>query len=123
MLGQSVGAKVQAIRNERGMTSTELARKVGISQAQISRLESGRQGWRSITLQKAAKALGVSVGFLYADEKSDAAAAAMLRHQPKLKKVLSSATLSDLALRLAEIQRMNPKAFRAFRVLIEQHTN
>ena len=40
------------------MTTTELARRVGISQAQISRLENGLQGFRSTTLFKIAKAPG-----------------------------------------------------------------
>jgi transcriptional regulator with XRE-family HTH domain len=41
------------------MTTTDLAAKVGISQAQISRLENGQQGFRSETLVKIAKALKV----------------------------------------------------------------
>jgi transcriptional regulator with XRE-family HTH domain len=41
------------------MTTTALAAKVGISQAQISRLENGQQGFRSETLVKLAKALKV----------------------------------------------------------------
>jgi DNA-binding Xre family transcriptional regulator len=42
------------------MTTTELAKKVGISQAQISRLENGLQGFRSDTLLEIGLALGVS---------------------------------------------------------------
>ncbi len=45
------------LREELGMTVTELARRVGISQAQISRLENGLQGFRSATLFKIALAL------------------------------------------------------------------
>ena len=46
------------MRQQLGMTTTQLARRVGISQAQISRLENGLQGFRSTTLFKIAKALG-----------------------------------------------------------------
>ncbi len=58
MTNRDIGSRVSALRQELGMTTTELARRVGISQAQISRLENGLQGFRSTTLFKIAKALG-----------------------------------------------------------------
>ncbi len=58
MTNRDIGARVSALRQERSMTTTELAQRVGISQAQISRLENGRQGFRSDTLFKIAKSLG-----------------------------------------------------------------
>lgn len=54
-----IGAKVKALREAGGLTASRLAQKVGISQAQISRLENGQQGFRSQTLAKIAKALKV----------------------------------------------------------------
>ena len=54
-----IGARVRAIRKELGLTTTTLAKKVRISQAQISRLENGRQGFRSGTLVRIANALKV----------------------------------------------------------------
>ncbi len=54
-----IGARVKALREVGGLTASRLALKVGISQAQISRLENGRQGFRSGTLVKIAKALKV----------------------------------------------------------------
>jgi transcriptional regulator with XRE-family HTH domain len=56
---KDIGATVRAIRTELGMTTIKLAAKVGISQAQVSRLENGQQGFRSRTLVKIAKALKV----------------------------------------------------------------
>jgi len=56
---KEIGANVRSIRTDLGMTTTELGRKVGVSQAQISRLENGQQGFRSATLVKIAKALKV----------------------------------------------------------------
>ncbi len=58
MTNRDIGARVSALRQERRMTTTDLARRVGISQAQISRLENGLQGFRSTTLFRIAKALG-----------------------------------------------------------------
>ena len=47
MKKDDIGVRVRDLREAREMTSTELGRRVGISQAQISRLEAGKQGWRS----------------------------------------------------------------------------
>jgi transcriptional regulator with XRE-family HTH domain len=47
------------MRESRGLTTVTLGRKVGLSQAQISRLENGKQGFRSTTIQRLAEALGV----------------------------------------------------------------
>jgi len=40
---------------------TQFAKKVGVSQAQISRLEDGQQGFRTHTMQRIAEALGIPV--------------------------------------------------------------
>ena len=119
---ENVGTKVRKLREELGMTSTELGRKVGISQAQISRLEAGRQGWRSHTLEKTAKALGVTVGFLYSHKGSYAEMATLLKQRPALKKILRSPVLSELALQIAKLKSANPKAFRGVKAVIEQLT-
>ena len=58
MTNRDIGSRVSALRQGFSMTTTELARRVGISQAQISRLENGLQGFRSSTLLKISKALG-----------------------------------------------------------------
>ena len=57
MTSRDIGSRVCAVRKQLGMTTTVLAKRVGISQAQISRLENGLQGFRSATLFKIAKAL------------------------------------------------------------------
>ncbi len=49
MINRDIGSRVKAARQERRMTATDLARRVGISQAQISRLENGLQGFRPST--------------------------------------------------------------------------
>ena len=59
-----IGERVRTIREAKGITTTELAQMVGMSQAQISRLENGKQGFRSATLSKIADALHAKVPFL-----------------------------------------------------------
>jgi transcriptional regulator with XRE-family HTH domain len=57
---RKIGARVRRLAQKRGATTTSLARAVGVSQAQISRLENGLQGFRSEVLYKIARALGVN---------------------------------------------------------------
>ena len=60
-----IGLRVTRVREVKRLTTADLARRVGISQAQVSRLENGRQGFRSSTLAKIAGALGVPPFFLF----------------------------------------------------------
>ena len=55
---KDIGLLVNRLRTEAGITTTMLGQRVGVSQAQISRLENGKQGFRSPTLKKIAEALG-----------------------------------------------------------------
>ncbi len=57
---REIGFRVTRLREARRLTTVVLAGRVGMSQAQISRLENGKQGFRSSTLTKIAGALGVS---------------------------------------------------------------
>ncbi len=68
---KEIGLKISKLREEQGLTTTELAKRVGISQAQISRLENGKQGFRSSTLAKIAGALGVKPVYFYLEEGQD----------------------------------------------------
>ena len=52
-----------------GSRAAALGKKVGISQAQVSRLENGQQGFRSGTLVKLARALKVPPFRLFMTEK------------------------------------------------------
>ena len=75
-----IGNRIRLIRKFRGLTTTALARKVGISQAQISRLENACQGFRTSTLHKLAAKMKVPVTALVlpdaclpkADDENDA---------------------------------------------------
>jgi len=56
-LNASIGSKVRTARQAKRLTTIQLAEMVGISQAQISRLEMGKQGFRTSTLTRIANAL------------------------------------------------------------------
>ena len=69
MTPKQIGATVKAIRIELGLTTAALGKKAGISQAHVSRLENGRQGFRLGSLVKLAKALKVPPFRLFMTEK------------------------------------------------------
>ncbi len=67
-LAQRIAYRMQKRRGELVLTSTDLGRMVGVSQAQISRLECGLQGFRSSTLSKIAKALNVNPPYFVVED-------------------------------------------------------
>ena len=75
MDNKAIGRKLSRLRGKLGMTTTELATRVGISQAQISRLENGKQGFRSNTLRRIAKALDVKPIYFFIEETGEGQAA------------------------------------------------
>jgi len=56
---KAIGEKIRELRSKMGLTTITLAKKVRLSQAQVSRLENGLQGFRSETLLRFAKVLDV----------------------------------------------------------------
>lgn len=62
-----LAARLRHLRKARGFTTTTLAKAVGLSQAQISRIETGAQGIRSAVLLRLAKALRVSAEVFFMD--------------------------------------------------------
>ena len=50
------------------MTTSELARRCRLTQAQVSRLEHGLQGFRSASLERIAAALGVQPVYFYIED-------------------------------------------------------
>ena len=77
---KEIGRKVRELRRTQGLTTVTLAKKLRLSQAQVSRLENGLQGFRSATLLRIAKVLGVPpiYFFLSSEEASAAEVAAKL---------------------------------------------
>ena len=111
MDNRTIGLKITKLRNKLNLTTTELAKMVGISQAQISRLENGKQGFRSATLTKIAKALNVKPVYFFMDSGdesptgrvSEAAAIYGAVAHPRLADALKSPHFLAVAECIAEI--------------------
>ena len=56
------GEMVRAARERRGLSATSLAREVGVSPSQISRIESGDRGTDVDTLARLVRVLGLDAG-------------------------------------------------------------
>lgn len=67
--------EIRALREQRGLSQTELARQVGTTQSAIARLESGTISPSLATLERVADALGVDlvVTFAQADKAAEGA--------------------------------------------------
>jgi transcriptional regulator with XRE-family HTH domain len=61
---ERLAMRLKALRDERGLTQTTLAKKAGVSPGYIARLETHRHDPKLSTLVKIAKALGVKVSAL-----------------------------------------------------------
>jgi len=66
---KEIGKLVKETRGKLGLTMTQFAKRVGVSQAQISRLEDGQQGFRTKTMQRIAEALGIPVVIYFGPKK------------------------------------------------------
>lgn len=64
---KGIGQKIRDLRSKMGLTTVTLAKRVKLSQAQVSRLENGLQGFRSATLIKFAKALDVAPIYFFVE--------------------------------------------------------
>jgi DNA-binding XRE family transcriptional regulator len=58
---EHLGMKIKEFRAKKSMTQEDLAELSGLPQSHISRLESGKHSPSHLTLEKIAKALGVSI--------------------------------------------------------------
>jgi transcriptional regulator with XRE-family HTH domain len=61
---ERMAARLKTLRERRGMTQEQLAKKSGVGRSHLARLETGRQDPTLSTIEKLAKALGVKVGRL-----------------------------------------------------------
>ena len=61
---QTLGEKVQELRNRKGISMRELARRTGISSSFLAEIEAGRRYPKEAFLAAIAKELGVSAGKL-----------------------------------------------------------
>ena len=109
MDSKKIGKKMREIREARGMTTTEMAKRLELSQAQVSRLENGVQGFRSATLGRICDVLGVEPITLLATSKAGEAAA-LLDAAPGFRRFVENA---------AKLNAMAPAHFKAVDILIQ----
>lgn len=114
---KDIGRRVQTLRKRRGLTMRELADKTGLSQGQVSRLENGRQGFRSATLMRVAKALDVQPYRLYLPEAEDEPGGAPL--PVALGGALRQPDFVALIESVAKAYRGEPSRFRAIESLVK----
>jgi transcriptional regulator with XRE-family HTH domain len=108
MNNRTIGLKITRLREQQGLTTTQLAERVGISQAQISRLENGKQGFRSATLAKIAGALGVKLSFFFQE---DGESGAVL--SAKLSEAMNHEAFAAYAERAAAAYLQDPKVLQS----------
>ncbi len=118
---KDIGHRVQTLRKKLGLTMRELANRTDLSQGQVSRLENGRQGFRSATLMRVAKALGVQPYHLYLPEAEDEPGGAPPVGAPlavALKKALRQPDFVALIESVAKAYREEPSRFRAIESVV-----
>ncbi len=124
MDSKTIGRKVGELREKLGITTTQLAKLVGISQAQISRLENGKQGFRSKTLERIARALDVKPMYFFIEQEGSGRAANAapvygLEAGGALVEALRAADFVQVAEKLAEAYFRNKDAFHAVRLTMK----
>ena len=60
-----VGAKIRIFRSHRGISQTDLARKIGVAFQQVQKYEKGTNRIGASRLSRIAAVLGISVGELF----------------------------------------------------------
>ena len=66
-----VGARLRALRKERHLTQTELARQIGIQQSDLSRMEKGEYRVSLDNLFKILAVFDISLNAFFADQQAD----------------------------------------------------
>ncbi len=61
---QEIGARIQAVRRERGLTQDDFANQIGVSRSAVAQWETGRAGQVTGNLSRLAAVLDVSVEYL-----------------------------------------------------------
>jgi len=121
MNNKEIGRRLSQLRKRKGLLLTQLGKLVGLTPAQLSRLENGKQGFRSATLIRVAKALGVKPIYFFLEDAPDSAGKAQKGAAPygvpsgsKLAVALRDRGFRRVANRTAEIYLADPEAFTSF---------
>ena len=115
---KEIGRRVQALRRERGLTMRELAEMTGLSQGQVSRLENGHQGFRSGTLLRLAKALGVRPYRFYLPETEEGAAGVAPSVAGTVTEALKQPDFVAVVENVAKAYGESPERFRAIESVV-----
>ncbi len=68
----TIGERLKRLREIKGLSQNELAKRAGVHRPTISELEAGRQQDVTVeTAKRLARALGVSLGLLVGEDESD----------------------------------------------------
>lgn len=117
MNNRDIGRRVRELRKKQGLTLAELGDRVGLSQGQLSRLESGKQGFRSALLLRLAKALDVKPVYFFLEQEAERVEESPppygLLAGGKLTGALRSAEFVQLAEQLADAYLNRKQAFAA----------
>jgi len=123
----AIGKKVRELRSKMGLTTVSLAKKLGISQAQVSRLENGLQGFRSATMMKFCRVLGVEPiyffvegGAAHVEKLTKELKARGLAPTSTLKNALANAAFLRFAERCAKTYRTDKQALGRMEALIKK---
>ncbi len=124
MDSKAIGRKIGELRGKLGITTTDLAKRVGISQAQISRLENGKQGFRANTLLRISKALGVKPLYFFLEDEGGGLAGEEspiygLAAGGELVEALRSAEFVGVAEKVAEAYFHKKQAFKAIELAVK----
>src|ERR1700709_2305043 len=106
-----VGAKIRIFRAHRGMSQTDLARKIGVTFQQVQKYEKGTNRIGASRLSRIAAVLGISVGELFespGEKSGDSALLFRMLAEPGALRVLKAYT-----------QTSDPRVRHAIAELIE----
>jgi transcriptional regulator with XRE-family HTH domain len=111
-----VGAKIRIFRSHRGMSQTDLARKIGVAFQQVQKYEKGTNRIGASRLSRIAAVLGISVGELF-ETPDDAAQDCksplrLLSGRDELRVLTAYARIADPRLRRAIVELVESAADR-----------
>ena len=116
-----VGYKIKKIRQERGITQAELAKKAGVSTGLIGQIESGKVEPSIKTLEKIAKALSLSPCYFVSDD--DDITSLLRPMNPELKQLLVDPKVKSFLEMVADCTPEEFMFIMKFVQLYKEHRN
>lgn len=107
-----VGARLRALRKERHLTQTELARQIGIQQSDLSRMEKGEYRVSLDNLFKILAVFDVTLNDFFAEQQTE--------HEPRRALSREDMQILHLVRQLSEEGRREAMEFLEFKVRREQ---